>query len=233
MQLKGKVALITGASSGIGKAIAKLFAKEGAIVILTARNLDKLKLVQSEIKKNDGIACSYSMDITNREQIKEVVENVLEKYKKIDILVNDAGIARWGPIDEIDYEDFDEQVKVNLIGNFNCIKAVIPSMIGNKSGNIINIITSTVKNTKAKRVAYAASKYGQAGLSNAAHEDLKDKGISVIAIYPGKTNTPIHDLAKDDPSRKKMLDPMDVAKLILKAALIPVSDDIREFVINP
>ena len=151
------------------------------------------------------------------------MKKIIEKYKKIDILVNDAGIARWGSIEEVSPEDFDEQVKVNLIGYFNCIKEVVPIMVKQKLGSIVNIITSTVKKTKSGRVAYAASKYGQAGLSNAVHEDLKEKRISVVAVYPGKTNTPIHDpyIDKYDVSREKMLKAEEVAKVVLEAVLSP------------
>jgi NAD(P)-dependent dehydrogenase (short-subunit alcohol dehydrogenase family) len=234
MKLKDKVTLITGASSGIGKETAKLFAKQGALVILTARYLDKLKIVEEEIKNNSGNAESYSMDITNRQQIKETIKKIIEKHNKIDILVNNAGIARWGSIEEVTYEDFDEQVKFNLTGTFNTIKEITPMMIKQKSGNIVNIITSTVKKTKSGRVAYAASKYGQAGLSNAVHEDLKEKGISVVAVYPGKTNTPIHDnyIKQDDPVRNEMLKPEEVAEVVLEAALIPTEDDVKELIVN-
>jgi len=235
MHLKNKIALITGASSGIGKETAKLFAKEGALVILTARHIDKLREVQKGIENSNGKADSFSMDITNRKQTKKTIENIIKKYKKIDILVNNAGIARWGSIEDVTYEDFDEQVMFNLTGSFNTIKEIVPYMLKEKSGNIVNIITSTVKNTKSGRVAYAASKYGQAGLSNAVHEDLKSKGISVVAVYPGKTDTPIHDyyLPKNDPQRKSLLKPEQVAEVILKAALIPAEDDVKELVFNP
>ena len=234
MLLKNKIALITGASSGIGKATALLFAKEGALVILTARHLDKLKLVEKEVKGNYGKAESYSMDITDRKQVKETIKKIIEKYKKIDILVNSAGIVKWGSIEETSYEDFDNQINFNLTGSFNTIKEIIPYMIKQKSGSIVNIITSTVKNTKAGRAAYAASKYGQAGLSNAVHEDLKNKGISVVAVYPSKTNTPIHDpyVSKNGPERKNMLKPEQVAKVILEAALIPAKKDVKELVVN-
>jgi len=186
MQLKNKTALITGASSGIGKEIALKFASEGALVILTARHLNKLKDVQKEIEKNNYCADSFEMDITNRKQVKVTIEKIRKKYKKIDILVNNAGIAIWNSIQDVSYKEFDDQININLVGYFNCIKEIVPYMLKEKSGSIVNIITSTVKKTKAGRVAYAASKYGQAGLSNAVHEDLKDKGISVIAIYPSK-----------------------------------------------
>ena len=234
MQLQNKIALITGASSGIGKETAKLFAKEGALVILTARHLNKLKIVENEIKNNNGKAESYSMDITNRQQIKNTIKKIIEKHKKIDILVNNAGIVVWGSIEDCTYKDFDDQVKFNLTGSFNTIKEIIPYMVKQKSGSIVNIITSTVKNTKAGRVAYAASKYGQAGLSNAVHEDLKSKGISVVAVYPSKTNTPIHDpyMSKNDPERKTMLKPEQVAEVVLKAALIPAEKDVKELEIN-
>jgi len=235
MQLKDKVALVTGASSGIGKEVAKRFAKEGALVILTARNLDKLKEVQKEIEKNNGNVESYSMDITNRNQINETIKNIIKKYNKIDILVNNAGIIKPGSIDEVSYEDFDAHVNINLLGCFNCIKETVPYMLKEKSGNIVNIITSAVKNTKSRRLAYAASKYGQAGLSNALHEDLKDKGISVVAVYPGKTDTPIHDpyMDQDDPKREKMLKPEEVAEVVLEAALMPAENDVKELIINP
>ncbi|MBL7055778.1 SDR family oxidoreductase [Candidatus Woesearchaeota archaeon] len=231
MKLKNKVALITGASSGIGKETAKLFSKEGAKIILTARDSDKLKQVEEGIKDAE----SFSMDITDKKEVDDVVKKIIHKYGKVDVLVNSAGIARWGPIQDITHEDFEEQVKINLIGSFNCIKAVVSSMIANKSGSIVNVITSTVKNTKANRVAYAASKYGQAGLSNAVHEDLKEKGISVVAVYPGKTDTPIHDpyLDKNDTSRESMLKVSDVAEKILEAALLKVEDDVKEISINP
>lgn len=234
MLLKNKIALITGASSGIGKETAKLFAKEGAIAILAARHIDKLKAVEKEIKNNSGKADSFSMDITNRKQIKKTIKEIIKKYKKIDILVNNAGIARWGSIEDVTYEDFDEQIMFNLTGSFNTIKEIAPYMVKQKSGSIVNIITSTVKNTKAGRVAYAASKYGQAGLSNAVHEDLKSKGISVVAVYPAKTNTPIHDyyMPKNDPQRKNLLKPEQVAEVVLKAALIPVEKDVKELEIN-
>ena len=134
MLLKNKIALITGASSGIGKATALLFAKEGALVILTARHLDKLKLVEKEVKGNYGKAESYSMDITDRKQVKETIKKIIEKYKKIDILVNSAGIVKWGSIEETSYEDFDNQINFNLTGSFNTIKEIIPYMIKQKSG---------------------------------------------------------------------------------------------------
>src|SRR3989338_9748475 len=232
MKLKDKVALVTGAGSGIGKAVSLLFAKEGATVILTGRHLNSLKLAENEIKDSNGKAESFAMDIADREQINKTIKKIIEKYKKIDILVNNAGIAKWNSIENTTYEEFYEHVNVNLIGYFNCIKEVVPFMIKQKSGSIINIITSTVKKTRAERVAYAASKYGQAGLSNAVHEDLKDKGISVIAVYPGKTDTTIHDpyIGKDSEERKKLLRPEMVAEIILKAALIPVSEDVKELV---
>lgn len=233
MKLKDKVALVTGASSGIGKAVSLLFAGEGATVILTGRHLNNLKLVENEIKHNNGKAESFAMDITDREQINKTIKKIIGKHKKIDILVNNAGIAKWNSIENTTYEEFYEHININLIGYFNCIKELVPIMIKQKSGSIVNIITSTVKKTKAERVAYATSKYGQAGLSNAVHEDLKNKGISVVAVYPGKTDTPIHGLPEDDPRRKEMLKPEKVAEVVLKAALIPAEKDVKELSINP
>ena len=232
MQLKNKVALVTGAGSGIGKEIATLFSQEGATVILTGRELEPLKKLEQELKSKKGNAESIAMDVTNREQVQKTIQDIVKRYKKIDILVNNAGIAKWGSILECSYEDFDSHMHINAFGYFNTIKEIAPVMVGQKNGCIINIITSTVKNTKAIRVVYAASKYAQAGISNAVHEDLKDLGINVTAIYPGKTDTPIHDIPKDDPARKKMLDPREVAKVCLQIATLPIDVRQKEAVIE-
>src|SRR3989344_3521480 len=205
MKLKDKVALVTGASSGIGKAIAESFAREGAFVVLTAKHLAKLKNV----------------------------ENIIKKFKKIDILVNNAGIAIWNPIQEVTDKEFDDHININLIGYYNCIKAVLPYMLKRKSGTIINIISGSGKAARKGSVAYAASKFGSAGLSDAVFEDVKDKGINVTALYPGKTNTPIHDKYFTKEERKKFLKPEDVANLALYVAALPSNVKIKEVSIRP
>ena len=122
MKLKDKVALVTGAGSGIGKAVSLLFAKEGATVILTGRHLGNLKLAENEIKSKNGKAEPFAMDIADREQINKTIKKIIEKYKKIAILVNNAGIAKWNSIENTTYEEFYEHININLIGYFNCIK---------------------------------------------------------------------------------------------------------------
>jgi 3-oxoacyl-[acyl-carrier protein] reductase len=233
MKLNGKVALITGASSGIGKETSILFSKEGALVVLASRNVNNLELIENQIKKDGYKAISYKLDISERKQVKDVISSIIGQFDKIDILVNCAGIVKWGSIEDTSYGDFDENIRVNLTSSFNTIKEVVPYMVNQRGGTIINVITSTVLNTKSGRVAYAASKYGQAGLSNAVHEDLKSKGISVVAVYPGKTDTPIHDPYMDtnNPERKNMLKPAMVAEKILEAALIPPGG-LKEIIIN-
>ena len=235
MRLKGKVALVTGASSGIGKAIAGLFAKEGAEVILAAKDTRKLKAVQKEIQKEGGRAFSVSMDITKRNQVYNSIKTIIKKYGRVDILVNNAGIARWDPIENVSDRDFDEHMLVNVTGYYNCIKAVVPYMVKRKSGAILNIISGSGKNARAGTVAYSTSKFGAAGLSDAVHEDLKKYGINVTAIYPGKTDTPIHDayLKKSDPKRKKFLRPEDVAKLVIYAATLPPYAKLKEVSLRP
>ena len=235
MKLKNKVALATGASSGIGRAIAEKFAYEGALVILTARHLDKLKITQKTIEKNKGRAYSIAMDTTDRNQIKNSIKEIIEKFKKIDILVNNAGIAIWNSIQDVTYKEFDDHVNINLIGYFNCIKEVLPFMLERKSGAIINIISGAGKRARSKTVAYTASKFGQAGLSDAVFEDVKYKGISLTAIYPGKTVTPIHDkyIPKNDAKRKKFLKPEDIASLALYVATLPPRAKIKEVSIRP
>lgn len=193
--LNNKVVVITGASSGIGAEIAILLAKKGAITILMARSIEKLKDVASKIEGRHDI---FQLDVTSTEQVNEVMDKVISKYKKIDILINNAGFGIFDQFAKASLVDFEEMMDVNYMGTIRCTKAVIPSMLKENSGHIINVASIAGKIGTAKATGYSASKFAVIGFSNSLRHELNDTGINVSTVNPGPIDTPFFDRA--DPS---------------------------------
>ena len=163
--LKEKVAIVTGASRGIGEAIATRLSSCGAKIILIARNADKLKIVQERITSQGGIAESITGDVSSLDSFAEIISSANEKWGRIDILVNNAGVARDNIIMRMKEDDWDEVMSINLKGCFNGIKSVTRPMIKNKAGRIINITSVIGQIGNAGQSNYAASKAGIMGLT--------------------------------------------------------------------
>ena len=164
-ELKGKMALITGGSRGIGKAIALALAEEGVNVAITGRNEEKLKAVVQEIEQK-GVKSAYVVfDITSKTEVYGALEKLQKDFGKIDILVNNVGIAAFGGILEMEDEKWEEIVKTNLFGAYYVVKAVVPSMVERKTGDIINISSTAGLKGNAMTSAYSASKFGLIGMS--------------------------------------------------------------------
>lgn len=201
MRLDGKVALITGASKGIGKAIAIAFAKEGGSIILASRTLDKLEAVSAEIKSLRGQALVCECDVTDEENVKSTVNHGLEEFNKIDVLVNNAGVGGFRPIYGTHLSNWNRMLAVNLTSTFLCTKHVWQPMKKNGGGSIINI--SSLSGTRAYPLyaAYSASKAGQIGFTKTAAEEGKPDRIRVNAIAPGKVDTPMRENVSEDKSR--------------------------------
>jgi len=189
MKLKDKIAIVTGAGQGIGKEIAITLAKEGTKVVVTDLT-DKINDVAKEIEKLGSETMAIKMDVTNKEQIENVVKRTLEKFGRIDILVNNAGICWTSNIVEMKEEDWDKILGVNLKGIFLCSQAVLPTMMKQKYGKIVNI--SSIAGTEVawpKLCHYSASKAGIFGFTKNLASDVGSYGINVNAVAPGTIET--------------------------------------------
>ncbi|MBE6073732.1 MAG: 3-oxoacyl-[acyl-carrier-protein] reductase [Selenomonas ruminantium] len=224
MLLDGKVALVTGASRGIGRAIAIRLASEGAKVAINyAGNTAKAEEVKAEIEKNGGEAILVQADISSTEAVDAMVGKVVEAFGQIDILVNNAGITRDGLLMRMKEEDFDAVINTNLKGVFYCTKAVSKLMMKKRSGRIINMASVVGLMGNAGQANYAAAKAGVIGFSKSAAKELAARGINVNAVAPGFIATDMTAAMTDKAKEatlagiplKRMGQPEDVANAVL------------------
>lgn len=189
MRLEGKVTIITGSAQGIGKASAELFVREGAKVVIADVDEKKGREFEQELLKQGFDVYYYPLNVANREDVANMVEKVMEKYGRIDVLINNAGITRDAMLVKMTEDHFDQVLNVNLKGVFNCTQAVVPIMIEQGSGKIIN--TSSVSGIYGNigQTNYAAAKAAIVGLTKTWAKELGRKGINVNAVAPGFTKT--------------------------------------------
>jgi short-subunit dehydrogenase len=215
--LRDKVVLITGASSGIGALVAKLLAERGAIPVLTARSRDRMLELSASIQGEHAV---YEMDVTSDEQVKQVVSQVLDRYGKIDVLLNNAGYGEFIPFMEARIADFHEMMDVNFMGTVRCTQAVLPSMLQEGQGHIVNVASMAGKMATAKSTAYSATKHAVLGFTNALRQELRGSGVAVSAVNPGPIDTPFFNRADPDGNYVRnikwfMMSPDKVARAIL------------------
>lgn len=191
MIFEGKVSIVTGASQGIGENIALQLSREGAEVILVDIQKEKLEEVADKVARNKGKASVFCADVSRLDQVKEVTEKVVQDHKKIDHLVNNAGITRDNLLMRMTEEEWDAVLTVNLKGVFNFSKAVIRNMISNRYGRIVNISSVVGQMGNPGQTNYAASKAGVLGFTKALAREVAPRGITVNAIAPGYIATPM------------------------------------------
>lgn len=225
--LKNKTAVITGAASGIGKAVALVFSKQEAIVHLLDMNADALAAAMKEIKRSGADAIAHQLDVTSQSAVK----TVFEKISKVDILINCAGISHIGKADTTSEEDFDRVYKVNVKGMYNCLHEAIPGMKKNKQGVIVNMASIANHVGLEDRFAYSMSKGAVVGMSLSVARDYLHDGIRCNSVSPARVHTSFVDnfLAKNYPGKEqemfdklsrsqpigRMAKPEEVAHLIL------------------
>jgi 3-oxoacyl-[acyl-carrier protein] reductase len=221
--LKGKSAIITGASRGLGKAIALKLASLGANIVLNYRSSEKEALeVENEIKEMGVEVLSVKGDISKLQEVEKLVSVAKEKFGNIDIMINNAGITKDTLILRMKEEDFDSVIDVNLKGVFNCLKAITPIMVKQKHGKIINISSVVGITGNAGQVNYAASKAGVIGMTKSLAREVGSRGITVNAVAPGfietdmthELNDKVKEEAKKNIPLKRFGNPEDVANVV-------------------
>lgn len=218
MSLQGKVAIITGAGKGIGRATALALAEEGVSLGLVARTKADLEAVAAEVKKFDVHVAIARADISRHTEVEQAMEQLYTDLGKFDILINNAGIAKFGGFLELPIEEWEQIIKVNLFGMYYVTRAVLPKMIAQKSGDIINISSTAGERGGPVTSAYSASKFGVLGLTESLAMEARKHDIRVTALTPSTVVTDLainEGLVKGDET--DVLLPEDLAELIVAA----------------
>jgi len=198
MSLSTRIAFVTGASQGIGRTCALRLAKEGAAVAVAARNQEKLNELVAEITAAGGKAAAFALDVANEDQVKETIKAAIAQFGKIDILVNNAGITRDQLVMRMKRADWDAVLQTNLTSAYLCIQAVIPSMLKQRWGRIINITSVFGQMGQAGQANYSASKAGLIGLTMAMAREVASRNITVNAVAPGFIDTSMTAALSED-----------------------------------
>ncbi len=198
MSLSGRVALVTGASQGIGRTVALRLAKDGATVAVAARNQEKLNELVTEISATGGKASAFALDVSDEEQVKSTIKAAIAQFGKIDILVNNAGITRDQLVMRMKRADWDAVLQTNLTSAYLCIQAVMSSMLKQRWGRIINITSVFGQMGQAGQANYSASKAGLIGLTMAIAREVGSRSITCNAIAPGFIETAMTAVLSDE-----------------------------------
>ncbi len=233
---KNKVAIVTGASRGIGREIAIGLAKDNYNLVLVARSKDTLSKVLEEINLQivegmSGVHTLHAVDIADTQLIKKIVNDTKDKYGRIDLLINNAGTYSKGTT-EVSIEDLENMLRVNLIGPFTFMQETIPIMKKQRDGYIINIASRAGKIGFALDGAYVASKFGLVGLNESVYRELSTYGIKVTALCPGWTNTEMAKIGEPPFAGSEMIQPSDILKTIRWLLSLSPTVRIRELVME-
>jgi 3-oxoacyl-[acyl-carrier protein] reductase len=214
-RLKGKVAIVTGSSSGIGKAIALRFGQEGAKVVVAARRLQLCEQTVSQIREQSGEALAIQTDIADERQVERLMADTVERYGRIDILINNAGIGGGSRLIDTSTETFDQVMNVNVRGTFFCCRAGFRQMKRQGGGVIINMSSVAGLQAWSGTGTYSASKHGIMALTKSLADEGRPYNIKVSAICPGAVADELVDASPADIQRSEKIDPFDVAEATL------------------
>lgn len=226
MDPTGTVAVVTGASSGIGEATARALGREGCAVALVARREDRLENVAEEI---DARTLAVPTDVTDEAAVRSMVEEVREELGDIDVLVNNAGVARGGPVAEADLTELRRNVRVNLEGVMNVTHAALPNMLETGGGDVVTVSSLSARFPQEGGSGYTASKFGVNGFCRSLRKEMSDESVRVTIVMPGPVVTELNDWEHWD---GRAMDPADVAETIVFAVSRPEHVELTEIGVN-
>jgi len=230
--LHNRIALITGATRGIGLAITNALAAEGCNLVLTARNEKILNRVSRELSHRKLRVLAHPCDVSDPHSIDALFRAIRREFPRLDIVVNNAGIAHPNlPVDKLPYPMWKDVLATNLDGTFLVTQAALPMMI--RGGTIVNNLSIAATRVFAGSAAYNASKHAALGLTNTLREELRPRGIRVISLLPGATDTAIWKALWPQAPRRKMMSPETVAEAVLRAILLPPNATVETIEILP
>jgi 3-oxoacyl-[acyl-carrier protein] reductase len=230
--LHRKIALVTGAGRGIGKAISVSLAKAGCRVVLAARTREQIEAVQKEILSKGGDALAIPTDLTVDEDIQRLVEESQAKWGAVDILINNAGWGKRAPVVGASLTDWDQTFRLNLRAPMVLAKALLPKMIAKREGAVINIGSVSGKAGEANGAAYSASKFGLIGFTQSLYEEVREHSIKVAVILPGFVDTPLIPPNRQL-DRSKMIQADDIAQTVLFVLTSPATCCPVEITVRP
>jgi NADP-dependent 3-hydroxy acid dehydrogenase YdfG len=239
--IAGKVVVITGASSGMGEAASKHLSSLGATVVLGARRTDRIEKLAKEIQDNGGKALAIAVDVTHRDQVKKLVDTAVEKFGRVDVILNNAGIMPLSTLESLHVDEWDKMIDVNIKGVLNGIAAVLPYMKEQKSGQIIN--TSSVAGHKVFNgsAVYSATKYAVRALTEGLRMEVKPYNIRTTIVCPGAVKTELLDQITDVEVRQANenyvgavgISPDSFARVVAFAISQPEDVDVNEIIFRP
>ena len=227
-----RIVLVSGAGSGIGEALARRFACEGDVVIGYGRNAARLKTLANRISRSGGDFIPVQCDVRSEASIRAAARKVA-RLGKVDILVNNAGVTYFKDFISMTTKEFDHVMETNVRGMFLLTSAVLPSMLKMRRGLIINILSYAAKTVYTGSSVYAASKSAGAAMMSVLREEVRDKNIKVVNVYPGASVTPMWSVKARSRFKHRMMRPEDVAEFIVATAGMPVSIMVEEIAFRP
>ena len=228
-----KNAIITGASRGIGRAIALELAQQNIRVILIARNANELAELQKQIEQEGGQADFYALDISQATQVKQTVDRILEKHAQVNYLINNAGVGSFQDFEAFDETEWDRIMDINVKGTFMLTKALIAHMKAQKQGHVVTIASDVSKRTFPQGSVYCASKYAQDALMSALRKEVRSFGVKVSVVYPGMVATYFGGSQPDEPEKALWLKPQDIAQSVSYILNAPAHVVVDELMIHP
>ena len=247
--LSGKVAIVTGASSGIGQATAVALGKRNAKVVLAARRTDRIERLANEIVQSGGHAVAVTCDVADRDQVKRVAETALNDFGRIDVLINNAGLMPIAPMANCRFDDWNRMIDVNIKGALYCIGHVLPTMLEQKTGHIVNISSVAGRRTFPTAAVYCGTKFALHAISEGLRNELAERAaedgntIRVTILAPGVVATELGDSIVDERTRKgtkayyaTIKDPLtaeDTAEAIMYALEAPPRVNVNEILMRP